>query len=83
MSDSDLQQARQGIGTRTREARIAKGLTQAELGKRVGLNQSVVALVEEGVLWQPSVVSGLAVAMNVTPAWIQWGESFTTKKVQF
>ena len=82
MTDSDLQRARQGIGTRTREARIAKGLTQAELGKRVGLNQSVVALIEEGVLWHPSVVSGLAMALDVTPAWVHWGERLEDKRVE-
>ena len=62
---------------------MAQGLTQAELGRLVGLNQAVVVLVEEGVLWHPSVVSGLAIAMNVSPAWVQWGEPFSDKRVEW
>ena len=77
MTDSDLQQARQGIGARLRETRRARGITQAALGQRAGLNQAVVVLVEEGVLWHPSVISSLAMALNTTPAWIVWGEPFS------
>lgn len=62
---------------------MARGLTQPELGRLVGLNQAVVVLVEEGVLWHPSVVSGLAIAMNVSPAWVQWGEPFSDKRVEW
>ncbi len=83
LTDSELQTTGQGIGIRLREARTARGLTQAELGKLAGLNQTIVQRIENGMLWHPSVVSELAVAMNVTPAWVQWGEPFTKKKVQF
>ena len=76
----DTQKARQGIGTRLREARTARGLTQAELGKLAGFDQAVVQNVEDGVLWHPSVVSELAVAMGLTPAWVQWGEPFADKR---
>jgi len=74
--EAELQKARRGIGPRIREARTALGLTQAELGKMAGFNQAVVQDVEDGVLWHPSVVSELAVAMDLTPAWVQWGEPF-------
>ncbi len=77
LNEADLQKARRGIGTRLRKARTAQGLTQAELGKLAGFDLAVVQDVEDGVLWHPSVISGLAVALDVTPAWIQWGEPFT------
>ena len=77
LNKADLQKARQGIGNRLRTARMAQGLTQAELGRLAGFDLAVVQDVEDGVLWHPSVVSGLAVALDVTPAWILWGEPFT------
>jgi len=78
--EAELQKAMRGIGTRIREARTALGLTQAELGKLAGFNQAVVQDVEDGVLWHPNVVSELAVAMDLTPAWLQWGEPFSDKR---
>ena len=82
MTHRELEQARQGIGTRLREARTARGLTQAELGKLAGFDQAVVQAVEDGVLWHPNVVSELAVAMSLTPAWLQWGEPFSDERVE-
>ena len=82
MTESDLQQSRQGVGARLRETRRPRGVTQADLGRRAGLNQAVVMLVEEGVLWHPSIVSSLASALDLTPAWIHWGEPFTEKRVE-
>ena len=79
MTHWELEQATQGIGTRLREARTARGLTQAELGKMAGFSQSVVQHVEDGVLWNPSVVSGLAMALDTTLAWVRWGEPFSVK----
>jgi len=80
--EAELQKAMRGIGTRIREARTALGLTQTELGKLAGFDQSVVQNVEDGVLWHPSVVSELAVAMDLTPAWVQWGEPFTKERIK-
>ena len=77
LNEADLQRARRGIGNRLRTARKAQGLSQAELGRLAGFDLAVVQDVEDGVLWYPGVVSGLAVALDVTPAWIQWGEPFT------
>ena len=82
MIEAELQKARRGIGIRLREARAARGLTQAELGKLAGFDQAVVRDVEDGVLWHPNVVSELAVAMGLTPAWLQWGEPFSDKRVE-
>ena len=80
MTGTNLQQA-QGISTRLKEARAARGLSQAELGKLAGLNRAVVQNVEHGMLWHPSVISGLAVALNATPAWVQWGEPYAPMRI--
>jgi len=76
----ELQKEKRGIGARLWEARTARRLTQVELGKLAGFSQAVVQNIEDGVLWHPSVVSELAVAMGLTPAWLQWGEPFTDKQ---
>jgi len=77
---TELQKEKRGIGARLWEARTARRLTQVELGKLAGFSQAVVQNIENGVLWHPSVVSELAVAMGLTPAWLQWGEPFTDKQ---
>ena len=82
MTNTELQQAKHGIGIRLREARMALGLTQAELGNLAGFNQTVVQHVEDGVLRNPYVTSSLASALDLTPAWIHWGEPFTEKRVE-
>ena len=81
MTGTNLQQA-QGISTRLKEARTARGLSQAELGKLAGFNRAVVQNVEHGMLWHPSVISGLAVALDVTSAWVEWGESSEDERVE-
>ena len=73
MTGEYLQQA-EGISARVKETRMARGLSQAELGRLAGFNKAVVQNVEHGLLWHQNVISGLAIALNVTPAWVQWGE---------
>lgn len=82
LAEANTRKPGQGIGTRLREARIARGLSQAELGKLAGFNQIIVQHVEDGVLQNPSVVSGLAMALDITPAWLQWGEPLEGKRVE-
>lgn len=82
MTQTVLNHAKQGVGTRLREARAARGFTQDELGRLAGFNQALVQHVEEGVLWNPTIISALAMVLDVTPAWIQWGEPFEKKRVK-
>ena len=74
MAYSEMDTVKQALGARLKEARMARGLTQAELGNLAGFNQAVVQQVEDGVIRQPSVISSLATALDVTSAWVQWGE---------
>jgi len=81
MTPKELEQAKLTIGTRLREARIAKGVTQEELGKLAGTNQAVVQKIENGATLRPRLVDGLALALDVNPAWLQWGEPFAVKQL--
>jgi len=53
MTHTELEQAKLTIGTRLREARIAKGITQAELGELAGTNQAVIQKIENGWTLRP------------------------------
>lgn len=57
----------ESIGDRIRKARLAKGLTQTELGKRVGLSQGMVTYYEvRGVSPSPELLLKLARVLDVT-----------------
>ena len=75
MIHTELQQAKEGIGIRLREARIERGFTQEQLGELAGTNQAVIQKIENGKTMHPRVVDGLAIALDVNPAWLQWADS--------
>ena len=81
MNHAELEQAKLGIGTRLREARIAKDITQAKLGELAGANQAVIQKIENGWTLRPRMVDGLALALDVNPAWLQWGKPFAVKRL--
>ena len=83
MIHMEFQQAKLSIGTRLREARISKELTQVELGKLAGTSQAVIQKIEHGKVWHPRVVAELAVALDVNPAWLQWGEPFAPMQIDY
>jgi transcriptional regulator with XRE-family HTH domain len=58
------------MGQRIRDARIAKGLTQEELGKLVGVQKSAIAKYETGrvVNIKRSTVQKIVSALNIRPS---------------
>ncbi len=57
----------ESTGARLRRLRLAKGLTQAELGRRVGLSQRMVAYYEiQGGVPSADLLRGLADALDVS-----------------
>lgn len=65
------------IGTRIKEARIAKGMTQEELGKLVGVQKSAIAKYEKGrvVNIKRSTLQKIASALNINPTSLMFEES--------
>ncbi len=82
MTPKELEQAKLAIGTRLREARISKGITQQKLAYLAGTNQAVILKIENGWTLRPRMVDGLALALDVNPAWLQWGERFAAMRVE-
>lgn len=65
------------IGTRIKEARIAKGLTQEELGKIIGVQKSAIAKYEKGrvVNIKRSTLQKIVSALNINPSSLMFEES--------
>ncbi len=61
------------FGERLKEARIAAGLSQEELGKRVGLKQGTVAEAES-IGRSSRKILDYAKALNVNPEWLATGK---------
>lgn len=59
-------------GKRIKELRIGKNMTQEELGKRLGVQKSVVAKYESGkvVNMKRDIIEKLSIIFNVRPAYI-------------
>ena len=68
------------IGRRLRMVRRERGLTQAKLGELVGNNRDAVQKIENGKSLQPRNTMDLAEALDVNPAWLQFGEPFAVRK---
>ena len=79
MTQTELEQAKITIGTRLREARLAKGITQEKLATLAGTNQAVVQKIENGKAIHTRIVDRLSLALQVNPAWLQWGEPFAPR----
>lgn len=60
------------IGKRIKFAREAKGLTQEQLGKEVGMNKSTIQRYETGQVLKIKlpVIESLAKCLNVNPDWL-------------
>lgn len=65
------------IGARIKEARIAKGMTQEELGKIVGVQKSAIAKYESGrvVNIKRSTLQKIVSALNINPSSLIFEES--------
>lgn len=59
-------------GTRIKQARIAAGMTQAELAEKVGVKYSAIHKYEAGLVvnLKRETISKLALALNVKPAYL-------------
>ena len=68
------------IGARLRMVRTERGLTQAELGELVGTSQGSIQKIENGKSIRPRMIMDLAEALDVSPAWLQFGEPFAVRK---
>lgn len=62
------------LATRFRYARRQAELTQQELADRSGVTRDVVARIETGQTKRPRELEVMAKVMNVSPAWLMFGE---------
>jgi DNA-binding XRE family transcriptional regulator len=56
---------------RVRECRIAAGLSQAELGKRIGVSQQTIQKIENGTTQNPRYVVEIALVLKKSPQYLK------------
>ena len=61
------------LAERVKWARDRLGLTQADLAERIGASREFVTKVESGERIRPRNMDVLAKALQVSPAWLQYG----------
>jgi len=82
MTLDELQKAKSLIGNRIKDTRLEKRLTQVQLATLAKSNQAVIQKIENGKSVQPRNIEDLAIALNVNPAWLQWGEPYAEKSIR-
>ena len=82
MNRFELREAKAGIGTRLRETRKKRELTQQTLGYLAGTNQAVIQKIENGKSINPRMVENLALVLEVNPAWLQWGTPYAVMWIE-
>lgn len=75
-----LKESEGGIGERLKQTRQTLGLTQQQLASQAGTNQAVIQKIENGHSLRPRVLVDLAVALDVNPAWLQFGDLCAAKE---
>lgn len=67
------------MNSRIKEARKAAGLTQAQLGEKVGLSKNYICLIETGDRKPGNrAIADIAAALGVNEAWLRTGEGNMT-----
>ena len=67
------------LGERLRFRRRELGLTQDELALLSGTNQAVIQKIENGKSLRPSKLDVIAEALNITAAWLLYGDEKNTQ----
>jgi len=79
MNLKKLHQAEREIGQRLRQTRHERSLIQEELAALAGTKQAVIQKIENGHSKRPRILAELAIALEVNPAWLQWGEPYAAR----
>ena len=81
MTLKELLQTEGKSGQRLRQTGLELSLTQEKLATLAGTNQAVIQKIENGRVRHPRIVDGLAMALEVNPAWLQWGSPYASVQV--
>ena len=68
------------IGARLRMIRTERGLTQDQVAARVGTGQDVIQKIENGHSLRPRILMEIAEALDVNPAWLQFGGPYAMRR---
>lgn len=62
------------MGSRVKELREKKKMTQRQVATYVGIGQQSVAEIESGKTMDPKCIDKLASVLGVTPGWLRYGK---------
>ncbi|MES9870602.1 MAG: helix-turn-helix transcriptional regulator [Sedimenticola sp.] len=68
------------LAYRLRKLRLEMGITQKQLGELCYESQSLIHKVESGQILRPRSIEAIAIALNVNPAWLQFGDRWAVQK---
>lgn len=63
----------ESLGARLKSLRVERGISQAKLGKAIGMTQTAIAEIEGGKVKRPGKLMELAAALNTTEAFLLHG----------
>lgn len=72
------------VGERIRTARENAGLTQGELGKKIGVSKQAISQYESGIITNITIekIQKIGIACEIDPAWIMgWEDSVKRSQV--
>ena len=66
---------------RVRVARKDRGFTQEYLAEKAGVSVEAINHVENGTILRPREIVPIAIALDVNPAWLQFGDTFANRQL--
>jgi len=83
MTPAGIKKENLEIGTRLREARKARGLSQAKLAEYAETISAAIEKLENGEVLSAYTIVDLAGVLGVTPAWLLWGEPYAPMRIDY
>lgn len=70
----------ESLGTRIRQVREELGMTQKQLAALCHYTENAVIHFESDRVRQPNRIHSIAVALNVNPAWLAFGDEWAARE---
>ena len=70
----------ESLGTRIRQVREELGMTKKQLAALCHYTENAVIHFEYDRVRQPTKIHSIAVALNVNPAWLAFGDEWATRE---
>ena len=69
------------LPARVRSLRAELSWSQARLAEEAKCSEETISLIEQGMISFPRNIASLAAALQVNPAWLQFGDAYATRRM--